>query len=113
MNSEQNQVVNLTSNAILRVKDYAKKPDSQNKYFRVSVQAGGCSGFEYDFNFSEKKDSDLIVHVSDVDILVDSASVTYLQGSTVDFVDDFKGTGFKVENPQSKGSCGCGVSFTV
>ena len=106
--------INLTENAVNRVKTFQQtKPENTNKYFRVAVEGGGCSGFQYSFVFDTKKDEDELIPFGDLQVLLDSQSRTYLAGSTIDFVDDFQGTGFKVTNPNAKGTCGCGVSFTV
>ena len=106
--------VTLTEKAVTKVKEFmAKTPDSQGKLFRVAVEGGGCSGYQYAYSLDEKRPDDLVVTCGDVQILVDPASQNLLQGSVVDFLDTFTSSGFSVQNPQSKGSCGCGVSFTV
>ena len=82
--------------------------------FRVSVDGGGCSGFQYDFNLvTEKKDDDLVVERDGVTMLVDGLSLLYLSGSEVDFVEELAGSMFVVKNPNATASCGCGSSFAV
>ena len=89
-------------------------PDSQGKPLRVFVQGGGCSGFQYGFTFDEKKDGDNVLEQDGITILVDPQSATYLKDSTVDYVEDFRGAGFSVTNPNATGgSCGCGKSFNA
>lgn len=107
-------VLLLTERAITRVKDFSlKASDGNKKLFRVYVEGGGCSGYQYGFAMDEKKEDDLQLSFGEVTVLVDPQSRLYLHGSTLDYVDDLKGSGFTVQNPNSKGSCGCGVSFTV
>jgi iron-sulfur cluster insertion protein len=104
----------LTDAAIEKVKYFAKTmPDSEGKPLRVFIQGGGCSGFQYGFTFDEKKDGDNVLEQGGITVLVDSQSAMYLKGSTVNYVDDFKGAGFSVENPNATGGCGCGKSFNA
>ena len=109
MSSEPNII--LTDSAIQRVENHLTK--HPGKHFRISVEAGGCSGFQYDFGFDEKFENDLTIHAGPLQVLVTPEAMQYINGSTVDFVDDFKGTGFTITNPNATGTCGCGVSFTV
>ena len=78
-------------------------------YFRISVQGGGCSGFKYDFSFDNKIDKDDLKHEN---IVVDRSSLDMLKGSQVDFSEELIGTSFKISNPKTKSSCGCGISFS-
>ena len=105
----------LTDKAIDKVKYFAQSmPDSQGKPLRVFVQGGGCSGFQYGFTFDEKKDGDTVMEQGGVTVLVDTQSATYLKDATVDFVEDMRGAGFSVTNPNATGgSCGCGKSFNA
>lgn len=107
-------VVSLTQKAIEFIRDFgSKSPENAGKMFRISVEGGGCSGFQYGFSFDTKKEDDLVISCEDIPVLVDTQTRVYLHGSTVDYVSDLKGSGFQVHNPQAKGTCGCGVSFTV
>ena len=81
----------------------------QKTYFRISVKGGGCSGFKYDFSFDREIDENDIKHQN---IVVDKSSLDMLKGSEVDFAEDLIGTSFKISNPKTKSSCGCGVSFS-
>ncbi len=102
----------LTDRAIDKVKDFAgKMPEAAGKALRVFIQGGGCSGFQYGFTFDDVKPSDYRLQVKDIEVVVDRASATKLNGSTVDWVEDFRGAGFSVENPNATSSCGCGKSF--
>jgi iron-sulfur cluster assembly accessory protein len=81
---------------------------------RVSVEGGGCSGFQYKFDMERAKaDDDLVINRGGAVVLIDPISVNYMAGSEIDFVDDLIGASFKVKNPQAKASCGCGTSFTL
>ena len=75
------------------------------------MQGGGCSGFQYGFTFDEKRDNDNVMEQDGITILVDPQSAMYLKDSTVDYVEDFRGAGFSVQNPNATGGCGCGKSF--
>ena len=76
---------------------------------RVSVEGGGCSGFQYKFDMEHSKASDdLVISRDGAVVLIDPVSVNYMAGSEIDFVDDLIGASFKVNNPQAKASCGCG-----
>ena len=102
----------LTDAAIEKVKYFAgTMPDSQGKPLRVFVQGGGCSGFQYGFTFDEKKEGDNAWEQEGITILVDPQSAQYLKDATVDYVEDFRGAGFSVVNPNATGGCGCGKSF--
>ena len=81
---------------------------------RVSVEGGGCSGFQYKFDMERAKATDdLVISRDKAVVLIDPVSVNYMAGSEIDFVDDLIGASFKVKNPQAKASCGCGTSFAL
>ena len=81
---------------------------------RVSVEGGGCSGFQYKFDTERSRaNDDIVIERSGATVLIDPVSINYLAGSEIDFVDDLIGASFKVNNPQATASCGCGTSFTV
>ena len=101
--------IKFTENAIKQVNKLmsVKKPGT---YFRISVKGGGCSGFKYDFSFDdniEKNDEKLN------NIIIDKNSLEILTGSEIDFVSELIGTSFKISNPKTKSSCGCGISFSM
>jgi iron-sulfur cluster insertion protein len=108
-------LLTLTDAAIEKVKYFASTmPDSTDKPLRIFVQGGGCSGFQYGFQFDEKKEGDNLFEQGGIQILVDPQSATYLKDATVNYVEDFRGAGFAVENPNATGgSCGCGKSFNA
>ena len=88
--------------------------EAQGAMLRISVQGGGCSGFQYGFDVDGSRQSDdLLLEKGGASVLVDEMSLQYLKGSTVDFVDDLIGQSFKIDNPQATASCGCGTSFSI
>jgi iron-sulfur cluster assembly accessory protein len=81
---------------------------------RVSVEGGGCSGFQYKFDMERARaDDDLVIARDGATVLIDPVSVQYMAGSEIDFVDDLIGASFKVNNPKATASCGCGTSFSL
>ena len=82
----------------------------KGSFFRIAIKGGGCSGFQYDFSFDKSQHDDDLCHQN---ILIDKTSADLLKGSEVDFVKELIGDSFKINNPQSKSSCGCGVSFSL
>lgn len=107
------KVVELTDTAVKRIAAIlAKEPTGS--VFRVGVDGGGCSGFQYSFAVDPAPGaSDLIVEREGAKLVVDEASLSFLQGARIDFVDDLMGQAFKIENPNAASSCGCGVSFSI
>ena len=92
----------------------AQEPAGEAEVLRVAIQGGGCGGFEYQLGFDRgpaNEDAEYELH--GVKVVVDPASAQYLKGSTVDFVESLNESGFKVDNPNASGSCGCGHSFHV
>ena len=90
------------------------KGEPSGTMLRVSVEGGGCSGFQYKFDMEHSKASDdLVINRDGAVVLIDPVSVNYMAGSEIDFVDDLIGASFKVNNPQAKASCGCGTSFAL
>lgn len=81
---------------------------------RIAVRGGGCSGFEYALDFeSETRDNDWVYEQSGLTVYIDAVSARYLQGTNIDYVLGTAGAGFKFNNPQARGTCGCGSSFAV
>jgi iron-sulfur cluster assembly accessory protein len=81
---------------------------------RVSVEGGGCSGFQYRFDLvSDRAEDDLIIEKDGARVLVDPISLGLLTGAEIDYVDELMGATFKVHNPNATASCGCGTSFTI
>ncbi len=81
---------------------------------RVSVEGGGCSGFQYKFDMDRAQASDdVLIRRDAAVVLIDPVSLNYLAGSEIDFVDDLIGASFRINNPQATASCGCGTSFSL
>ena len=105
--------IKLTEAAAVEAKKYIE--DSKEKYLRVGVKGGGCSGFEYNLTVGHEYDEekDTLSHQRGVDVIVDKKSALYLEGTTLDYYSDISKRGFKFENPNATQSCGCGSSFQV
>jgi iron-sulfur cluster assembly accessory protein len=105
--------VALTERAARRIGEILKT-EPPGSMLRVSVEGGGCSGFQYKFDFvGTKADDDLVLARDGATVLVDPVSVQYMTGAEIDFVDDLIGASFKINNPIATASCGCGTSFSV
>ncbi|MCB1198306.1 MAG: iron-sulfur cluster insertion protein ErpA [Bdellovibrionota bacterium] len=105
--------ITLTDSAKTKVKTFAKSEAQPGEWFRVYVQGGGCSGFEYGFSFDQPTDQDYQMQIDDIQIVIDPFSATYVQDAVIDYFEDFRGAGFSVKNPNAKTTCGCGMSFGV
>lgn len=105
--------VTLTENAARRISEImAGEP--AGTLLRVSVEGGGCSGFQYQFNLVEgMAGDDAIIERDGAKVLIDPVSLAYLAGSEIDFVDDLIGATFKIQNPNATAACGCGTSFSL
>jgi iron-sulfur cluster insertion protein len=86
--------------------------ESDEPFLRISIQGGGCSGFTYVFDFEQNKGEDDF-ELGNGKVLVDSMSAMYLEGATLDYVDDIMGSQFTISNPNATTTCGCGSSFAV
>ena len=106
--------VTVTERAARRIGEILRA-EPAGAMLRVSVQGGGCSGFQYKFDVERAKaaEDDIVVARDNATVLIDSVSLQYLAGSEIDFVDDLIGASFKINNPLAKASCGCGTSFTL
>jgi iron-sulfur cluster assembly accessory protein len=106
-------IVNITARAANRICEITAG-QKEHHSLRISVNGGGCSGFQYDFAIAaDRNDDDIAIEKDGATVLIDSVSLAYMSGSTIDFVDDLIGQSFKVQNPLAKASCGCGTSFTI
>jgi len=103
--------IKLTEAAAVEAKAYIE--DAEEKYLRVGVKGGGCSGFEYSLTIGNEYDEekDTLSHQHGVDVIVDKKSALYLEGTTLDYYSDISKRGFKFDNPNAVKSCGCGSSF--
>jgi iron-sulfur cluster assembly protein len=91
----------------------AQEADLSVAGLRVGVRGGGCSGFQYQLAFDEQRESDVVFESHGLKLLVDSESLQYVAGSTIDYEESLQGAGFKVNNPNVVAACGCGSSFRV
>ena len=101
--------IKFTDNALKQINAMLSKKD-KGSFFRIAIKGGGCSGFQYEFTFDTSKTEDDLNYKN---ILIDRTSADLLKGSEVDYVSELIGSQFKITNPQSKSSCGCGVSFSL
>jgi len=100
--------INFSKQAIEKINQLIAKKQS-GTFFRIAVKGGGCSGFKYDFSFDKEIDKNDLKHEN---IVIDKSSLEMLKGSQVDFAQELIGSSFKISNPKTKSSCGCGVSFS-
>jgi iron-sulfur cluster assembly accessory protein len=105
--------VTMTERAARRI-GQVLKAEPAGSMLRVSVEGGGCSGFQYKFGFEQVQAADDLVLAHDgATVLIDPVSVKYMAGAEIDYVDDLIGASFKVNNPVATASCGCGTSFSI
>ena len=103
----------LEDSAVAKLKDILAEENNPSLKLRVFVQGGGCSGFQYGFTLDETQaEDDMNLEYSGVNVLVDSMSWTYLQGSTIKYTDGPMGSSFSIANPNAQTTCGCGSSFS-
>ena len=108
-------MISLTDKGAEKVHEFlaAQEAVAPTAGLRVGVRGGGCSGFQYALAFDEQRENDSVFADKGIRLLVDKASLPYVDGSVVDFVDGLQGAGFKVDNPNVVAACGCGMSFRV
>jgi iron-sulfur cluster assembly accessory protein len=107
-------MLKLTDRAVEKVKQLMIKEDKQGHGLRVAVQGGGCSGFQYGLTYEkDENENDLVLEFNGLRVFVDAMSNMHLDDVTIDYVDSLSGAGFKIDNPKSTGSCGCGASFSM
>src|SRR5256885_1725014 len=106
--------INMTSTAVVKVKEIMAQQNPVPAGLRVGVVGGGCSGFSYSMSFENAPGMmDKTFNMDGLKVYVDATSVMYLNGCRVDYVETLEGAGFKFENPNVKSTCGCGSSFSV
>jgi len=107
------ETVSISDSAARRIGEILQK-EPEGAMLRVSVEGGGCSGFQYKFDIERAKaEDDLVLARDGAVVLIDPVSVNYMAGSQIDFVDDLIGQSFKINNPKATASCGCGTSFSL
>ena len=109
----EGKTLTITGKASVKIKELLTKNHKETYGLRIQVVKGGCAGKEYKFSFEESpKEGDEVIISGDVKVFVDTESGKYLQGSLVDYLESLEESGFRVSNPNSSHSCGCGKSFT-
>jgi iron-sulfur cluster assembly accessory protein len=107
------QTVTVTDRAAKRIAEIVAG-EAAARALRVSVEGGGCSGFQYKFDLvPEPAADDVVLERSGAKVVIDQVSLGYLAGSEIDFVDDLIGSSFRITNPKATASCGCGTSFSL
>ena len=102
----------VSKSALKRIVEVSRK--NKKKFFRISIDGGGCQGFSYKFDFDDKiSENDKVLDYSEVKILIDSTSLGFINDAKLDFVEDMIGSYFKISNPKATSTCGCGISFSV
>jgi iron-sulfur cluster assembly accessory protein len=109
----QDMDVTVTERAAQRIGEILRR-EPPGTMLRVSVEGGGCSGFQYTFDMAQAQAADdVVIRRADATVLIDQVSLGYLAGSEIDFVDDLIGAAFRINNPKATASCGCGTSFSI
>ena len=107
-------MVTLSEIAAEKVRGFLSQQEAEGEVgLRVGVRGGGCSGFQYALALDERREDDNVFDDGGIPILVDSASLRYVDGSQVDYTESMMGSGFEVNNPNVVASCGCGSSFRI
>jgi len=107
-------MVQLTETAVAKVKEILGSQEPRPAGLRIAVVGGGCSGFSYSMAFENAPNMlDKTYNFADLKVFIDQASLLYLDGAEVDYVETLEGSGFKFNNPNVKNTCGCGSSFSV
>jgi iron-sulfur cluster insertion protein len=112
--SRAQSVITITESAKEKIKDILNEEGNPGLSLRTFVQGGGCSGFSYGFTLDElKNEDDFEIPLDEFKVLVDSMSMTYLQGAEIDYKEELMGSNFTIKNPNATTTCGCGSSFGV
>lgn len=108
------QMIEITAAAKTKIQDLLSEENNENLKLRTFVQGGGCSGFQYGFTFDDQQnEDDFEIEVGRWKVLIDSMSMTYMQGAVIDYKQELMGSQFVIQNPNAQTTCGCGSSFTV
>ena len=104
----------ISSDAVTQINQLLATKDNPKLMLRVYIQGGGCSGFQYGFQFDDdQQDDDIAIEQEGIKVLVDMLSLQYLNGAEIDYKDDLMGSRFLVNNPNASATCGCGSSFSI
>ncbi|MBT4890304.1 MAG: iron-sulfur cluster insertion protein ErpA [Rhodospirillales bacterium] len=104
----------VSDSAVRRIKAMVEQEGNHGQMFRVTVSGGGCSGFQYGFDFAEtRNDDDRVFGDDDANVLVDEASLPFLAGAVLEYKEELVGSFFAITNPNASSTCGCGTSFSI
>ncbi len=107
-------MLTLTDTAVSKVREIVEQQEPKPAGLRISIVGGGCSGFSYQMNFDQNTGPmDKVYTFDGLKVFVDQASLLYLEGTQIDYIETLEGAGFKFSNPNVKHTCGCGSSFSV
>jgi iron-sulfur cluster insertion protein len=107
-------MIEITDSAMTKISEILAEENNPGVKLRTFVQGGGCSGFSYGFTLDEEQtEDDFVIEKPGACILIDSLSMQYLQGATIDYKDELMGSSFVINNPNATTTCGCGSSFAV
>ena len=107
-------MITLTESAVAKIADILLEENTPQVKLRTFVQGGGCSGFSYGFTLDEEQnEDDFVIDNNGIVVLIDSMSMQYLQGATIDYKEELMGSSFTINNPNAQTTCGCGSSFSV
>ena len=107
-------MITISESAKVKIKDLLLEENNPKLALRTFVQGGGCSGFSYGFTFDDvANEDDFEIPLDEFKVLVDSMSMTYLQGAEIDYKEEIMGSSFTITNPNASTTCGCGSSFGV
>jgi len=105
-------MINISGTANEKIKEMLAAEETPNMFLRIGVKEGGCSGFSYGMGFDdEQQDSDKVLEMDGLKVVVDDESIKYLNGLEIDFKESAMGGGFTINNPNASATCGCGSSF--
>ncbi len=106
--------ITMTEGLVRRIRQMQAEKSDPGLMLRITVNGGGCQGFEYAFGFAHEKAADDALFEKDgVRLVIDETSLELLAGSEIDFIDELAGASFKINNPNAQSTCGCGTSFSV
>jgi iron-sulfur cluster insertion protein len=111
----QNANISISEPALKQLEILKSSPENKNMLLRITILGGGCSGFQYKFDFGkyEKKDDLKIMHNNKLVAVTDLASYEFIKGAEIDYIDELQGSFFKINNPNASSNCGCGSSFSI
>jgi iron-sulfur cluster insertion protein len=110
----QEFMITITESAKEKIQDILLEENNPKMKLRMFVQGGGCAGFSYGFTLDEEQnEDDFEFPTGSQKVIIDSMSAMYIEGATIDYVEDLMGASFKITNPQATTTCGCGSSFSI